>query len=132
MILGDDHRLLVVDGKLVAAARRMPGHVVGDGRSTVAELVEIVNQDPRRGAGHENMLTRLELDAVADRLLAETGYDRRQRAARGRGRLPAQDREPLDRRHRDRRHRRDPPRQPADGRARDPARSGSTSAASTS
>jgi cyanophycin synthetase len=73
MILGDDHRLLVVGGKLVAAARRMPGHVVGDGTRTVAELVEIVNQDPRRGAGHENMLTRLELDAVADRLLAERG-----------------------------------------------------------
>ena len=71
MILGDDHRLLVIGGKLIAAARRMPGHVVGDGTRTIAELVEIVNQDPRRGAGHENMLTRLELDAVADRLLAE-------------------------------------------------------------
>ncbi len=71
MILGDDHRLLVVGGKLVAAARRMPGHVVGDGAQTVAQLVELVNQDPRRGAGHENMLTRLELDAVAERLLAE-------------------------------------------------------------
>lgn len=71
MILGDDHRLLVISGKLVAAARRMPGHVVGDGTRSVAQLVEIVNQDPRRGAGHENMLTRLELDAVADRLLAE-------------------------------------------------------------
>ena len=75
MILGDDHRLLVIDGKLVAAARRMPGHVVGDGRRTVAELVEIVNQDPRRGAGHENMLTRLELDEVAERMLAAKGYD---------------------------------------------------------
>jgi cyanophycin synthetase len=73
MIAGDDHRLLVVGGRLVAAARRMPGHVVGDGRATVAELVEAVNRDPRRGAGHENMLTRIELDAVADRLLAERG-----------------------------------------------------------
>ena len=70
MILGDDHRLLVIDGKLVAAAHRVPGHVVGDGERTVAELVAIVNQDPRRGAGHENMLTRIELDEVADRLLA--------------------------------------------------------------
>jgi len=76
MIAGDDHRLLVVGGKLVAAARRMPGHVVGDGRSTVQALVEEVNRDPRRGAGHENMLTRLELDAAAERLLAEKGYDR--------------------------------------------------------
>ena len=75
MILGEDHRLLVIDGKLVAAARRMPGHVVGDGTSSVEQLVEIVNQDPRRGAGHENMLTRLELDAAADKLLAEKGYD---------------------------------------------------------
>ena len=75
MILGDDHRLLVIDGKLVAAAHRVPGHVMGDGRSTVAELVAEVNKDPRRGAGHENMLTRLELDDAADRLLAAQGYD---------------------------------------------------------
>lgn len=74
MIMGDDHRLLVINGKLVAAAKRMPGHVVGDGTSTVAALVEKVNEDPRRGRGHENMLTRLELDEVADRLLAEKGY----------------------------------------------------------
>ena len=75
MIQGDDHRLLVVDGKLVAAAHRVPGHVRGDGRSTIAELVAEVNRDPRRGAGHENMLTRLELDDAADRLLAAKGYD---------------------------------------------------------
>ncbi|MFO1105311.1 MAG: cyanophycin synthetase [Amaricoccus sp.] len=74
MILGDDHRLFVVNGELIAAARRMPGHVVGDGEKTVAALVEIVNQDPRRGVGHENMLTRLELDEAADKLLAAKGY----------------------------------------------------------
>jgi cyanophycin synthetase len=74
MIQGHDHRLLVVNGELVAAARRMPGHVVGDGTRTVAELVAIVNQDPRRGVGHENMLTRLELDAAADRMLEARGY----------------------------------------------------------
>ena len=79
MILGDDHRLLVIDGKLVAAAHRVPGHVIGDGRSTVAELVAEVNSDPRRGAGHENMLTRLELDDAADRLLAGEGLRPRQR-----------------------------------------------------
>ena len=55
---GDDHRLLVVNGELVAATRRTPGHVVGDGKHDVAELVEIVNQDPRRGVGHEKVLTR--------------------------------------------------------------------------
>lgn len=74
MILGDDHRLFVVAGELVAAARRMPGHVVGDGEKTIAELVDIVNLDPRRGVGHENMLTRLELDAAADVLLTAAGY----------------------------------------------------------
>lgn len=67
---GEDHRLLVVDGKLVAATRRTPGHVVGDGVSTVTQLVEIVNQDPRRGVGHEKVLTRLEID---DQALAMLG-----------------------------------------------------------
>ncbi|MFO1394293.1 MAG: cyanophycin synthetase [Steroidobacteraceae bacterium] len=67
---GDDHRLLVVNGQLVAATRRTPGHVVGDGEHTIAELVEIVNQDPRRGVGHEKVLTRLELDAQAESMLA--------------------------------------------------------------
>jgi cyanophycin synthetase len=73
---GLDHRLLVVNGELIAASKRMPGHVVGDGQRTVAELVEVVNHDPRRGVGHEKVLTRLELDEQADRLLAKQGYDR--------------------------------------------------------
>ncbi|MFO1406719.1 MAG: cyanophycin synthetase [Steroidobacteraceae bacterium] len=67
---GDDHRLLVVNGQLVAATRRTPGHVVGDGVHTVEQLVEIVNRDPRRGVGHEKVLTRLELDAQAESMLA--------------------------------------------------------------
>jgi len=46
---GDDHRLLVINGELVAATRRTPGHVVGDGKSSIAELVDAVNADPRRG-----------------------------------------------------------------------------------
>jgi len=71
---GLDHRLLVIDGELIAAAKRIPGHVVGDGRRTVAELVEILNQDPRRGIGHEKVLTRIEIDAQAERLLARVGY----------------------------------------------------------
>ncbi|HEX4240844.1 MAG TPA: cyanophycin synthetase [Steroidobacteraceae bacterium] len=66
---GDDHRLLVVNGELVAATRRTPGHVVGDGEHSVAELIDIVNQDPRRGVGHEKVLTRLELDAQAHKML---------------------------------------------------------------
>jgi cyanophycin synthetase len=64
----------VVNGELIAATRRTPGHVVGDGSSTVAELVEIVNRDPRRGVGHEKVLTRLELDAQADLMLDRAGY----------------------------------------------------------
>lgn len=70
---GDDHRLLVVNGELVAATRRTPGHVVGDGRHTVVELIEIVNQDPRRGVGHEKVLTRLELDTQAEQMLGRAG-----------------------------------------------------------
>ncbi len=75
-IEGFDHRLVVIDGKLVAAAKRVPGHVVGDGAHTIEELVEIVNKDPRRGVGHEKVLTRLEFDHQAERLLAKLGYDR--------------------------------------------------------
>ena len=72
-IQGFDHRILVVNGVVVAVAKRVPGHVVGDGVRTIAQLVEIVNQDPRRGIGHEKVLTRLELDHQAERLLGEGG-----------------------------------------------------------
>jgi cyanophycin synthetase len=71
---GYDHRMLVVNGKLIAVAKRMPGHVVGDGRHSVRELVELTNQDPRRGIGHEKVLTRLEIDHQALRLLERKGY----------------------------------------------------------
>jgi cyanophycin synthetase len=67
---GDDHRLLVVNGELVAATRRTPGHVVGDGVHTIAQLVDEVNTDPRRGVGHEKVLTKLELDAQAEMMMA--------------------------------------------------------------
>jgi cyanophycin synthetase len=70
---GHDYRLLVVAGKLLAVAQRVPGHVVGDGRHTLAELIDLVNQDPRRGVGHEKVLTRLELDDQALRLIAAAG-----------------------------------------------------------
>ncbi len=72
-ITGFDHRMLVVDNKLVAVAKRVPGHVVGDGKHSIAELVEIVNQDPRRGIGHEKVLTMLELDNQAKRLMENAG-----------------------------------------------------------
>lgn len=71
---GLDHRLLVVDGKLVAAAKRVPAHVVGDGKQSIEALVAVVNEDPRRGVGHEKVLTRISLDAAAERMLAQRGY----------------------------------------------------------
>ena len=73
-IKGLDHRLLVVNNDLVAASKRVPGHVVGDGKSTVSELVDKVNEDPRRGVGHEKVLTRLELDQKALEHLEEKNY----------------------------------------------------------
>ncbi len=75
-ITGLDHRMLVVNGNLVAVSKRVPGHVVGDGKQTIEQLVEEVNSDPRRGVGHEKVLTRLELDAKAIEHLDELGYTR--------------------------------------------------------
>jgi len=72
-ITGDDYRLLVVGGKLVAAARRDPAHVVGDGERSVAELVKQVNQDPRRRPGHGSVLTRITLGAAAELVLHQQG-----------------------------------------------------------
>ena len=66
---GDDHRLLVVNGELIAATKRTPGQVIGDGVRSIAELVDIVNSDPRRGVGHEKVLTRIELDAQANMMM---------------------------------------------------------------
>jgi len=74
-VLGLDHRMLVVNNELVAVAKRVPGHVTGDGRSTIVELVAEVNGDPRRGIGHEKVLTRLELDRQALELLELAGLD---------------------------------------------------------
>ncbi len=73
-VTGFDHRMLVVNNKLVAVAKRVPGHVVGDGKHTIAELVDIVNLDPRRGIGHQKVLTMLEIDNQANRLIAEAGH----------------------------------------------------------
>ncbi|MCZ0927863.1 cyanophycin synthetase [Vreelandella janggokensis] len=70
-IRGEDHRLLVIDGKLVAAARRRPAHVVGDGVTTLQGLVDKENRDPRRGIGHENLLTQIQLDDQSLRLIGQ-------------------------------------------------------------
>jgi cyanophycin synthetase len=74
-IPGVDYRLLVVGGKLAAAALREPAQVVGDGRHTVAELVAEVNRDPRRSDGHGTVLSHIRLDAVGLAVLAEQGLE---------------------------------------------------------
>lgn len=72
-ITGRDYRCLVIGGKIAAIAERVPAHVVGDGVATVSELVERTNADPRRGVGHEKVLTRIKVDAAAVELVAEQG-----------------------------------------------------------
>lgn len=71
---GNDYRLLVVGGRLVAAARREPAHVVGDGVHTIAELIERVNLDPRRSDHHATVLSKIHLDPVALGVLNDQGY----------------------------------------------------------
>ena len=71
---GNDFRLLVVGNKLIAAARRDPPQVVGDGTHSVRELVEQVNKDPRRGTGHATSLTKIRFDDIALASLAKQGY----------------------------------------------------------
>ncbi|HYH80748.1 MAG TPA: cyanophycin synthetase, partial [Longimicrobium sp.] len=72
-VTGRDYRVLVVDGRLVAVAERVPAHVVGDGALTVRELVAEANRDPRRGRGHTRTLTRLPDDAVSEEYLRARG-----------------------------------------------------------
>ena len=72
-IKGNDYRLLVVNYKLVAAAQRIPARVTGDGTHTIRELVEIENSDPRRGVGHQKILTRITIDEMTEHLLALRG-----------------------------------------------------------
>ena len=73
-ITGDDYRLLVINHVLVAAAIRTPAHVVGDGKSTVQELVDKVNEDPRRGYGHENVLTMITINDLTKTIIKDAGY----------------------------------------------------------
>ncbi|OUJ75618.1 cyanophycin synthetase [Hymenobacter crusticola] len=70
---GDDYRLLVVNGKLIAAAKRTPAAVTGDGTRTIQELIDHVNMDPRRGVGHEKVLTQIKADQHTLDLLAGQG-----------------------------------------------------------
>jgi len=73
-VTGNDYRVLVIDGHMVAVAQRMPAHVVGDGERTVRALVDITNHDPRRGIGHEKVLTRIKIDDAAEQLVRRQGY----------------------------------------------------------
>tara|TARA_R110002096_G_scaffold49384_7_gene130463 strand:- start:5983 stop:8553 length:2571 start_codon:yes stop_codon:yes gene_type:complete len=73
-ITGDDYRLLVINNKLVAAAIRTPAHVVGDGASTVDQLIAKVNLDPRRGYGHENVLTQITINDLTKTIIKDAGY----------------------------------------------------------
>ena len=73
-IEGKHYRLLVVGDRLVAAAERIPAHVVGDGVHTIQELVAIANCDPLRGEKHEKPLTRIQLDDLSDTVLKKQGY----------------------------------------------------------
>jgi cyanophycin synthetase len=72
---GSDHRILVINGKVAAVAERIPAHVVGDGRSTIEELIEITNRDPNRGDGHANVLTKITIDKTALNVLGKQGYE---------------------------------------------------------
>lgn len=74
-IKGHDHRLLVVNGKLVAAAHRIPAYIIGDGKSTVQQLLSKLNGDPERGEGHEAVLTRVSVNSDTENILNQQGYD---------------------------------------------------------
>ena len=73
-IEGYDYRLLVIDGKFVAAAKRIPAHVIGNGTATVRELIAIVNSDPARGDGHENVLTKIKYSEDTHSQLEKYNY----------------------------------------------------------
>jgi cyanophycin synthetase len=73
-VRGNDYRVLVVGGRMVAIAEREPAHVVGDGEHSIRELVEITNQDPRRGIGHEKVLTRITVDDKAEEFVRGQGF----------------------------------------------------------
>ncbi len=71
---GNDYRCLVIGGKVAAIAERVPASVTGDGEHTVRQLVDIANSDPRRGIGHEKVLTRIKVDEAAEELVRDQGH----------------------------------------------------------
>ena len=73
-ITGYDFRILVIDNKVIAAAQRVPAHVVGNGRYSIQLLIDETNKDPRRGYGHENVLTEIDVDRDTLELLEKLNY----------------------------------------------------------
>jgi cyanophycin synthetase len=73
-ITGFDFRVLIIDNKLVAAAKREPAHVKGDGKQTIQQLIDETNLDPKRGYGHENVLTQIDIDRDTTDLLEKLNY----------------------------------------------------------
>ena len=73
-VAGNDYRCLVIGGTLAAVAERVPASVTGDGTATVRQLVEAANADPRRGIGHEKVLTRIRIDGAAEELVRAQGF----------------------------------------------------------
>jgi cyanophycin synthetase len=71
---GRDHRILVVNHQVIAVAERVPAHVVGNGKDIISALIDKENQDPRRGEGHDNLLTLIKLDESTDEMLSQQGY----------------------------------------------------------
>ena len=73
-ITGYDYRVLVINNRFIAAALREPAHVIGNGKSTIQELIKTENEDPRRGYGHENVLTEITIDKETQDQLAKYNY----------------------------------------------------------
>jgi cyanophycin synthetase len=74
-VSGNDYRVLVIGGHMAAVAQRVPAHVIGDGKHTVRQLVDITNADPRRGIGHEKVLTKIKVDETAVELVRHQGFE---------------------------------------------------------
>ncbi|HLA94821.1 MAG TPA: hypothetical protein VK612_03805, partial [Pyrinomonadaceae bacterium] len=74
-IIGADFRALVVNNRLIAVAERVPAHVKGDGKQTIQQLIDETNADPRRGYGHENVLTQIDIDNQTTRCIRKAGYE---------------------------------------------------------
>jgi cyanophycin synthetase len=73
-LTGKDYRVLVINHEVIAVAERVPAHVSGDGVHTIGQLIEIVNSDPRRGFGHEKVLTKIKVTHQSELLLQRAGY----------------------------------------------------------